>query len=79
MPPAFTLSQDQTLQKRVVRLTHRLESNDSMFIIQKNMTGDPSNRSHKITFKEQPIKWGKPFNKTERFTVVKTFLKIEYH
>ena len=54
MPPAFTLSQDQTLQESYA--TKRIGSsqiNDS-FIFSKKLIGNPFIGSHKITFKEQP-------------------------
>ena len=55
MPPAFTLSQDQTLQKRVVQMhAQAWVIADSVF--KKIWLVTRLYRSHKITFKEQPPK-----------------------
>ena len=57
MPPAFTLSQDQTLQKRVVLIKlHRLELIYINSVFKKIWPVTHQYRSHKITFKEQPLK-----------------------
>ena len=55
MPPAFTLSQDQTLQKRVVQMhAQAWVIADSVF--KKIWLVTRLHRSHKITFKERPPK-----------------------
>ena len=64
MPPAFTLSQDQTLQKRVVQMhAQAWVIADSVF--KKIWLVTRLYRSHKITFKEQPRKWGKESQQIE--------------
>jgi hypothetical protein len=72
-PPAFILSQDQTLRKE-------LEPSDSELLVSlaeaklpylSFLIGGP-NQSHRVNFKE-PFPWGKRSKRTDRRTVVNHF------
>ena len=72
-PPAFILSQDQTLRKE-------LEPSDSELLVSlaeaklpylSFLIGGP-NQSHRVNFKE-PFPWGKRSKRTDRRTIVNHF------